>query len=275
MMQISLLQFQPGPGDKRGNLARIEGAARAAATAGSTLLVTPELSVTGYAGLSEMGEYAEPCDGPTVIALAALADELGISVVAGYPEREGSNVFNAAVLTQPGGGRVHYRKCHLFGPGEKAAFTPASEQAALFDVGGMKGALLICYDVEFPEMVRSVVLAGAELVIVPTALPRSASSRVVSETMIPTRAMENHVFIAYAGLCGEERGLAYQGGSTIAAPDGEALARAGGREAMLTAALDPASYRALDLDPYLEDRRPELYATLCRRWAADEWATTT
>jgi predicted amidohydrolase len=79
--------------------------------------------------------------------------------------------------------------------------------------------------------------------------------------MIQTRAYENHVFIIYADLCGEENDTPYHGGSVIAAPDGQVLARAGDEEALLMTALDPARYASAELDPYLQDRRPEIYAS--------------
>ena len=263
-MQISVWQFQPRSGDRAGNLARIGVAARAAAAAGSTLLVTPELSVTGYAGLSDMAAWAEPRGGESCRAVQEIAETFAIAIAVGYPERAGGEVYNTALMVQPGREPVHYRKCHLYGPDEKRAFRPSNVLPAPFDLGGIKAALLICYDVEFPEMVRAAAVAGAELIVVPTAQAKCDAGRVISEVLVPARAMENHVFVAYADLCGEERGLVYQGGSVIVAPDGEVLARAGGAEALLTVTLDPGVYRRRALDPYLTDRRPDLYAAWSR-----------
>ena len=70
----------------------------------------------------------------------------------------------------------------------------------IFEIGGLKAALLICYDVEFPESVRALALAGAELVIVPTALMQPFD--VVAKTIVPARAYENQLFVAYANRCG-------------------------------------------------------------------------
>jgi predicted amidohydrolase len=77
--------------------------------------------------------------------------------------------------------------------------------------------------------------------------------------MVPTRAFENHVFIIYADLCGEENGTKYQGGSLTVGPDGEYLARGGAAEALLLAEIDQSTFKFADLDPYLDDRRSELY----------------
>lgn len=257
-MRVAALQMRP-TGETAANLAKIGRAARAAAAQGAALLVAPEMAATGYAIWPDIPRLAEPRDGAIVRHLQQIAREAAITVVAGFPEREGGTVYNAAALVKPAGAVTIYRKCHLFGPDERVAFSAGGAHPALVDVGGMRTAMLICYDVEFPEMVRRAALAGAELIVVPTALPRGAPAARVSGAMVPTRAFENHVFVVYADLCGEENGTAYQGGSAIAAPDGESLTRAGMLETLLITELDPARYAAMELDPYLEDRRPDLY----------------
>jgi len=257
-MWIAALQMRP-EGETAANLAKIGRAAQAAVAQGAELLVAPEMATTGYAIWADIPRLAEPRNGPIVRHLQRIARENAITVVAGFPECDGEIVYNAAALVTPAGEVSIYRKCHLFGPHERAAFSAGGAHPALIDVGGMRTAMLICYDVEFPEMVRRAALAGADLVVVPTALPRGAPAARVSGTMVPTRAFENHVFVVYADLCGEENGTAYQGGSVIAAPDGESLARAGMSETLLVTQVDPSIYAAMELDPYLQDRRPDLY----------------
>ena len=137
---------------------------------------------------------------------------------------------------------------------------PGAEAPHVFDLNGIKTGMLICYDVEFPENVRTLALAGAELILVPTALPEGIISRRVADTVVPTRAFENGVFLVYADLCGAENGLSYGGRSVILAPDGDELARAGMRETLLVAEIDPTAYDdAKAQNPYLIDRRPGLY----------------
>lgn len=256
------LQMQPQPADIDANLARIGAAAASAAALGSRLLVTPEMAVTGYAIWDRIAQLAQPRDGAIVQGLIAIAREHRIAVAAGFPERCGDTVYNSVVLVQADGATVFYRKCHVYGPLENAAFSKSSAHSEIVEIAGIKAAMLICYDVEFPEMVRAAVLAGAQLLLVPTALPRSAPSRRVALSMVPTRAFENNVFIIYAGLCGVENETPYQGNSVIVGPDGEDLARAGMDETLLIATLDPARFATLQLDPYLRDRRPELYGRL-------------
>jgi predicted amidohydrolase len=135
------------------------------------------------------------------------------------------------------------------------------------EIDGLRLGILICYDVEFPETARALALAGADLVAVPTALVRPFD--VVARTLVPARAYENQVHIAYAGLCGAEHRVAYCGLSGIAAPDGRMLARAGRRPALLTADIDlRAASASRAANPYITDRRPDLYGLTGRAPAA-------
>lgn len=266
-MKIAVLQMEPARDGADGNFAKIERAAVSAAAFGATLLVTPELSLTGYARGAELSDLAEPGDGPIIARLSAIARQHGLAIIAGFPERKIDMVFNSAVFVQPDGQMQIYRKCHLYGPAEKAVFTASDQPPFVFAYQGMTIGMLICFDVEFAETVRGLALAGAELVIVPTALPKTADSLRISSQMIPTRAFENHVFLAYADLCGTENGLAYFGGSVIAGPDGNDLARAGATETLLVTTIDASLLdTARRENPYLDARRPHLYQTLqnCR-----------
>lgn len=261
-MLVGCLQMQPAAADIAANLARISAAAASAAALGARLLVTPEMGVTGYAIWDQIAGLAQPRDGAIIASLKETARAHDIAVVAGFPERDGATVYNTAVLVQPDGTASFYRKCHVYGALENAAFTKSASHSPIVEIAGIKAAMLICYDVEFPEMVRAAVLAGAQLLLVPTALPRGAPAHRVAMSMVPTRAFENNVFIVYAGLCGEENATPYQGNSVIVGPDGEDIARAGMDDTLLLAAVDPARYATMALDPYLADRRPELYGGL-------------
>jgi predicted amidohydrolase len=257
-MKVAALQMQPA-GSVAKNLRSIEAAARSAAAYGATVLVTPEMGVTGYAIWDDVQRLAQARDGAIVTAICAIARAQNLAIVAGFPEREGEVVYNCVVLAQADGRVTFYRKCHLYGALESAAYRASDCLAPLVSLGGLKTGLLICYDVEFPEMVRSLVLAGAEMILVATALPRGQAASRVSNVMIATRALENHVFIVYADLCGVENDTPYEGGSVIAGPDGEILARAGYAEALLITDVDVSAYDRVNLDPYLVDRRPAIY----------------
>lgn len=255
-MRIAALQMNAVAGDPAGNMARIESAAEEAAGGGAVLMVAPELAVPGYGSGETFADLAEPAGGPVGQRLAAIAARLDIAIVAGFAERRGGRVFNSALVVDAAGARTVYRKSHLYGPYERAHFAPETPRAVTFECGGLKCGLLICYDVEFPENVRRLAQAGVQLVLVPTALPAGTMNRIIPEKMIPVRAFENQLFVAYVDLCGADVRFAYAGLSTIAAPDGSVLAQAGADEALIFADIDPAAYGdSFAANTYLTDLR--------------------
>ena len=258
-MRIALYQG-PGGGSVPGNLEVMARHAREAAESGAELLVLPEMFLTGYNIGTDTRALAEPADGPSARKAAALAKEHGLALCYGFPERDGDAVYNSLLLVGPDGSPLaSYRKAHLFGPYEQKMFAPGDELAVV-RLGGWSVGLAICYDIEFPEMIRSLALAGAELVLCPTALMEPYGF--VAETVVPCRSWENQVFAAYANRSGSEGELTYCGLSCVAAPDGTVLTRAGKGEELLLAELDrQAVDAARKVNPYLADRRPSLYAS--------------
>jgi len=254
MIRIAALQMQTAGTDPSANLARIESAARQAAQAGATLLVTPELGVTSYGGCEKIRTLSEPADGSVVTRLGEIARKTGVALVAGFAEKAGDAVYNSAVYTDGTSTPSVYRKSHLYGDYERGLFTPDTPSTCLFSHHGMKLGMLICYDVEFPENVRRLALAGADMILVPTATPMGYSGSFIAEKMIPVRAFENQIFIAYVNNVGRDGGFDYAGQSIIAAPDGSVLAQAGLSQELLTAAIDPGLYaRSRSENTYLKD----------------------
>ncbi|MEJ5357095.1 MAG: carbon-nitrogen hydrolase family protein [Desulfobacterales bacterium] len=264
-MKIAVYQAAGVAGDKEKALTTLARQARKAASRGARVLVFPELFLTGYATGGAVAALAEPAGGPSAARAAAIARREGIAILYGFPERAGGRCYDAALLVDAGGRlRSCHRKLHLYGAEEKRLFTPG-DTWTLFELEGWRIGVLICFDVEFPEAVRELALAGAELVLVPAALPRHAA--IVARSLVPVRALENQIFLAYADLCGEEGAVAFCGRSAILGPEGDVLARAGGRgPVLLTADLDrrrlAASRRAFS---YLAERRAELYSRGGRR----------
>ena len=253
-------------GNIAANLRQIVRAARAASAAEAKILVAPELSLTGYAAAAagRISEVAQAPEGPVLSKLAELSAELGISMILGFPERDGTTFFNSAIAVTPDGGNAIYRKCHLYGDLERKSFCAGSGMSPIVTVEGFRIGMLICYDVEFPEWARVLALEGVDLIAAPTALPRSDANSRVAQSVIRARALENGVFIAYADLCGEDSLYRYQGMSAIVGPNGEDLARGGAEPCLLIADLDKSRYPPGDVDPYLKDRRSDLYERLLR-----------
>lgn len=265
-MRLALWQTQGFPADVEANLAALEPQLRAAAAAGAQLLLCPELWLGGYQVPEQMAALAEAADGPAAQRIATLCREHGIAICYGYAERDavGGRPFNSAQVIDAEGRRVaHYRKTHLFGPMEHELFQAGERLEAPFELAGWRIALLICFDVEFPENVRSHALAGAELVLIPTAL--TPEYRAVPELIVPTRAVENQLFVAYCNHSGVENGLVFLGGSCVAAPDGQRLGAVAGGEALFMVDLDRLQRSQwAETFPYLSGRRPELYGALSK-----------
>ncbi|POX55979.1 carbon-nitrogen hydrolase [Streptomyces sp. Ru71] len=261
-MRTALLQSSGRPGSVAENLKVLDDAAGRAAAAGAGLLAAPEMFLTGYAIGDDIARLAEPADGDSADAIAETATRHGIAIAYGYPERDGETVYNSAQLITADGTRAaNYRKTHLFGCFERAHFTPGDQQLVQTEVNGLTVGLLICYDVEFPENVRAHALAGTDLLLVPTA--QMHPFQFVAESMIPVRAFENQMYVAYVNRVGQEGEFEFVGLSTLAGPDGVARTRAGRTEQLVFADADPAFLAASrENNPYLKDRRPDLYGSL-------------
>lgn len=254
-MKRKVAVYQPDAAgrDKTERLALLEGAMKTLGRGGADLIVCPELYMSGYNVGAAVHRLAEPADGPFATAVAGLARDWRMAVVYGYPEAAGGRTYNAAAAIGPGGERLANHRKLALPPGREPDLFSPGDGLTLFDFAGVRAALLICYDAEFPEAVRAAASAGAEVVVVPTALSDRWS--IVANKMIPTRSLENGVFLAYANHGGREGDLVYLGHSCIVGPDGSDLARAGAKEEVIVAEIDLGAIAAARTRlPYLNDR---------------------
>ncbi|WP_293577001.1 carbon-nitrogen hydrolase family protein [Phaeobacter sp.] len=218
------------------------------------LLLLPELFLTGYNIGEKVTKWAEPVDGPAAETIAALAYRHNIAIHYGFAEREGERIYNAASCIDRNGTLLACHRKLLLPPGFEGDHFCQGESYTYFEIDGIKAATLICYDAEFPEAFRTVASAGAELVLVPTAL--GAQWGVVANNVIPARAFENGVYVCYANSSGHENGMNYYGGSCVIAPNGQELARAGASVEILQARIGKdAVHNAQHRLPYLVDRK--------------------
>ena len=254
--------------DPAGNRdAVVAGVARAVA-AGAELVVLPELVTSGYVfrDLAETWDRAEAADGPTVQLLAGLSARHRIVLVGGFCERSTADrPYNSLVVVEDGAVLAVYRKTHLWGT-EKAVFAVGDDPAPVVETRLGRVAAMICYDLEFPEMVRDVALRGAQIVVAPSNWPSifpPAGERPPEVVKAQASAAVNRVFVLVADRWGSERGVDWIGGSVICDVEGYPVAGpAAGGEVLLVADLDLD--RALDksVGPHndaVTDRRPDLY----------------
>lgn len=258
-LTIAGLQTAGHPGDVAANLQRLDTAAGSAAAGGADLLVTPELFVTGY----DIGELIPDLAKQDLLSpIRAIAKAHRIAVVAGLPEETDGSVYNTAYFVDELG-RIagRHRKAHLFGELDRRYFTAGDGAVSVVSYRGVKVAMMICYDVEFPETVRMAALSGSHLIVVPTA--QMEPFTFVAEHLVRTRAWENQVYLAYVNHDGKEGDTVYVGGSSIVAPNGDILANIDTGEGLIFATIDTevvvAAQRA---NPYLEDLRPSLKSRL-------------
>ncbi len=246
-----------------------------AAGRGARVVVLPELTPSGYvfADAAEARSLSEAADGPTARQWAGLAAAHDLVIVGGFAELGGDGLlYNSAMLADRSGVRAVYRKAHLW-DAEADSFAAGDQAPPVIDTERGRIAMMICYDVEFPEWVRLPALAGAELLAVPTNWPAElvpAGERPMVTVNVQTAAFANRMFIAAACRCGTERGVPWTGGSIIAAPTGYPLAGPGsvngeGEGAVseiLIADCDLRLARDKATGPRNDahaDRRPELY----------------
>lgn len=251
-----------------GHLDRLADAAERAAARGVDLLVTPELSLVGYGGDADELASAAERFGELTERAAGIARDTGVALVYGVPEPtgDGRSHYNTACLVDRRGTTLaRHRKTHLYGPWEDAVFTPGDDPVTQCTLGGLTVGLLICYEVEFPELVRAHALRGTELLAVPTAL--NGPWELVATTLVPTRAFENQLYLGYANWSGGSGGARFPGLSTLVRPSGQARSLDPGGDPLagelLTIDVDPAEVAAARArTSYLADRRPALYRDL-------------
>lgn len=257
-MRVALGQTTGFPGNVSANLALMAELAADAAALGAQLLVLPELFLSGYNIGAATSDLAEPLFGPSVKAAADIARANGVAIAYGFPERTREGVYNAAVLVDRHGKVLaSYRKSHLWGTMERAAFLPG-DAPAVFDFCGLRTAFMICYDLDFPEVARQLALDGAEAIICISATTKPYD--VVPRALVPARAYENRVFVLFANRAGSENGLEYVGESCLAAPDGSVLARGDAGPELIIGDVERERFASFQRDhAYRGDRRPELY----------------
>jgi predicted amidohydrolase len=272
--KIAGVQMDVTFADKESNLKRIIKLTEAAAIDGAKLVVFPECAVTGYCFESreEAMPYAESVPGPTCEQLTIICRRFEVSIVVGLLERDGERLFNAAVLVGPQGLIGSYRKVHLPYLGVDRFTTSGDRGFHVFDTGGLRVGVNICYDLAFPEAARVMALDGADLITLPTNWPPGAEC--TADYVINTRALENKVYYLGVNRVGTERGFKFIGKSKICDTNGNTLAVAEHtHETTLYAEIDTAESRRKRIvrvpDKHIidrfADRHPEMYGRITSR----------
>ena len=268
--------------DAEDNVQRTTALVERAAEAGARLVCLQELFRTPYFPQTEDEAnfaLAEPIPGPSTEHFVAVAKRLGIVLVISLFERRARGLFHntAVVLDADGTIAGRYRKMHIpedprfF---EKYYFAPGDTGFQAFDTAVGRIGVLVCWDQWYPEAARLTALAGAEILLYPTAI----GTWIGEQELAPTQhdawrtvqrghAVANGVFVAAANRIGREGELTFWGRSFVAAPDGRVLAEAESEETVLLATLDRSEIdRAREGWPFLRDRRIDAYGDLTARY---------
>ena len=225
------------------------------------ILVLPEMWTTAYA-LSSLEETLEKDEDGTVQLLQKLAKTYQVNLVAGsIAVKEGNDIYNRAlVITRSGDVQYQYDKIHLVPMlDEHLYLTGGKSPVQLFELDGRKMGVVICYDLRFPELIRSLALQGAEVVFVLAEWP---VARVTHwEVLQQARAIENQVFIVSCNRVGVDDGVEFAGTSMVVDPWGDIVVK-GSRDQVetLTAELNLDEVSRIRKEvPIFTSRVPELY----------------
>jgi len=261
-------QLAPRIGDFAANAAMSLAAIRESVAAGADVVVLPELVTSGYVFASQPEAEAVAVTRRHQI-FVDWANAAGSAVViGGFAEHANDGrLYNSAALVDSSGVRAVYRKTHLWDR-EKLFFTPGPDVPPVVQTRVGRIAVLVCYDLEFPELTRGVALAGADLMVVPTnwpLVPRPPGERAPEVIIAMAAARTNHVAIACCDRTCAERGQEWTEGTTIIDENGWIADTAGRGTGTALADLDLSRARDKTLTPLGDafgDRRPELYTAL-------------
>lgn len=260
----------------------LEYVERCAGDTGAELIVVPETVTTGFTpgcGAEQLWDLVSELPGWVAEEAQQAAGRLGVHLVWPTYERGPGRgvVFNSAALIGPDGSILGvYRKTHPFCTElrSRGGWVTPGDEVCVVDAPLARIGVTICFDGDFPELSRIEAVRGAEVIVRPSALLRSAD---IWELTCRARAYDNHVYVVGANAVGiDPAGVLYFGNSIIVTPIAEVVARAATHEGWVSARLDPATAMG-SLTPgssvpqvwdHLEDRNVDLI----RRYADDLWA---
>lgn len=259
-MKVACLQMDMLLGKPEENFSHAAELVKRAMKDKPDVLVLPETWNTGFFPRENLQALCDRDGSRVRQVFGALAERYQVNIVAGSVSNvRGSKVYNTAmVFDRTGAFIASYDKTHLFTPmGEDNYYTPG-DRLCTFVLDGVKCGLIICYDVRFPELTRSLTVPGLDMLFVVSQWPKVRTFHLRSLTT--ARAIENQMFLVCCNSCGTAGQTVYGGNSAIIDPWGETVALAGETEEILTADCDLQILTNIRGSiPVFRDRRPSLY----------------
>ncbi|MCR4442407.1 MAG: carbon-nitrogen family hydrolase [Peptococcaceae bacterium] len=261
-MRLALLQAGIVFGDPRANLEKMRMMAEKAVENKADVVIAPEMWNSSYA-VKEVPNLADRAGFPSAEAMGELARRHGINIVAGsIADMRDGRIYNTSyVFDREGRNVARYDKVHLFRLMREDQYLAAGEQRAVFELDGVKCAVIICYDLRFPELVRALALDGAQVLFVPAQwpMPRIHPWRI----LIQARAIENQMFVAGVNRVGKEGRYLFFGHSMVVDPSGDVLAEGSEDEELLLADIDLEQVKKVrEYMTCYHDRVPGVYKGL-------------
>jgi predicted amidohydrolase len=263
-MKLALISARPTIGNKTKNIQTMENYIKKTK---ADIYIFGEYFLSGDRCKDEFRDLAEPLNGPSIQYLKKIAKNKQCYIVFGMPTKDDKVdglIYNTSVLIHPNSTVDAYKKWFLptAGPFEEKIFFDQGEELSVFNTTFGKIGLLICYDLNFPEVAKALTLQGAELLICISASP--SITRRYFETLLPARALENTVFVAYVNLAGNQEDLIYWAGSQVYDPLGNLIIKAPYfKESVITCDIHLKQLEAARARrPVLRDIRPEIYQDL-------------
>jgi len=219
------------------------------------LIVCPELFLSGYGNFDKIKEYCEASNGEYATQISLLAKKHSTAIVYGYPEIDNKNLFNSAQYFDNQGLSIanHRKKMLPSTANESKIFKPGSE-SSIITINGIKAAIVICYELEFSELIRKLALDGVELIIAPTG--QSSHWPAAARYICRSRAFENGIFVIYANSTGILNGISFMGESKIIGPDGLDITNANEGEKVIIGEINTDQISLIRKRlPYLDDAR--------------------
>ena len=263
-MKIGCIQLNMGLGKVEENYERAEKFIREAASQGAEIIVLPEMWNTGYA-LEKLAELADVNGERTKAFLSSLAKQLGVHIVGGSVSVKRDDKFYNTMYTFNKDGELvgEYSKAHLFRLMDEHLYLQAGSEMNRFALGDIEAAGVICYDIRFPEWLRSHALAGAKVLFVPAQWPTPRIDH--WKTLLQARAIENQCFVIAVNRIARKVEN-FNGQSMIIQPWGEVLWTGAEDEEL---AIIDVDFSIVDevrgRIPVYDDRRPELYDNVVKK----------
>lgn len=259
-MKIALLQMDVKLADSSANRSKAAAMVAEAAAAKADTVILPETWNLGFFPQEGLVDLAEPDGGDSRKLLSELAAKNNVNIIGGSViTRKNGGVYNTSyIFDRQGNQLAEYDKIHGFSPSGEHLHFKHGEQLCLFEIDGVKAGLIICYDLRFVELVRTLALQGIQILFVPAEWPHPRLEH--WQILNRARAIENQMYVACVNGVGTANALKFCGHSMLIGPFGDILAGAGEEEAIVYGEADWSVIAGIrEKINVFRDRKPHLY----------------